>query len=118
MDRLYSSFAIAKWLFDKKITMVSTTQGNHVGIPDEIRSTKFRKLLNSQIYHQKNWPTSISNYVVKTSKGKKSVMMLSTIKPSRGVTTDDDKQKPAVDKPYDFTEGRQILWIRGFNFIL
>ena len=52
MDRLHFSFATAKWFFDKNITMVDTMQGNGVGIPSEIKDSKDRELLNSEIYYE------------------------------------------------------------------
>ena len=41
------------------------------GIPDELKETKNRDLLSSEIYWDKSSPLSLSPYVVKTSKGKK-----------------------------------------------
>ena len=40
----------------------------------------------------------------KTAKGKKNVMVISTVEPLLGVTKD-EKKKPAVIKLYDFTKG-------------
>lgn len=54
----------------------------------------------------KNGSRNISRYTVKTSKGKKSVIILSTLNPVRGVTVDDEKRKLALYKLYDFTKGR------------
>ena len=45
------------------------------------------------------------NLCCQNIKGKKSVIVLSTIYPFRGVTKDDDKKKPAAYKIYDFTKG-------------
>ena len=53
MDRLHFSFATTKWLFDTNIKMVDTMQGNGVGIPNEIKGSKDRELLNSEIYYEK-----------------------------------------------------------------
>ena len=39
------------------------------------------------------------------SKGKKNVLVLSTMRPLMGITRDDGKQKPAIIKFYDFTKG-------------
>ena len=39
------------------------------------------------------------------SKGKKNVLMLTTLLPLNGKTKDDGKQKPALPKLYDFTKG-------------
>lgn len=39
------------------------------------------------------------------SKGKKNVLVLSTMRPLMGITKDDNRLKPAIIKLYDFTEG-------------
>ena len=45
MDRLYTSFLIANWLLQKKITVVGTLQATHVGIPPEIKKVDNREVL-------------------------------------------------------------------------
>ena len=93
MDRLYTSFLIANWLLQRKITMVGTLQANRVGIPPEIKKVDNREVLSSEVYWQEDGPTYLTSYVVKTSKGKKNVLMLSTVRPILGITKVDDKQK-------------------------
>ena len=105
MDRLYTSFEIADWLHERKITTLGAMQSNRVGIPPEKKETKDREILSTEMYWEKNDSRNISSYVVKTSKRKKSVIVLSTIDPIRGVTKDDDKKRPAAYKLYDFTKG-------------
>ena len=73
-DRLYTSILLAKWLLEKRITCIGTMQLNRKGIPDELKETKNRELLSSEIYWDENSPLSISSYVVKTSKGKKKML--------------------------------------------
>ena len=49
----------------------------------------------------------LTTYSVRTkSKGKKNVMVLSTMLPLQGVTIDGGKKKPAKIKFYDFMKGR------------
>ena len=49
---------------------------------------------------------SLCTYTTKSkSKGKKNVLVLSTMRPLMGITRDDGKQKPAIIKFYDFTKG-------------
>ena len=105
MDRLYSSFEIAEWLHKRKATMVGTMQSNRVGIPASIKDAKDREDLSSEIYWEEEGVRNISSYVVKSSIGKKNVLLLSTLDPTLGVTKDDEKQKPALYKLYDFTKG-------------
>ena len=71
MDRLYSSFEIAEWLHERKVTMVGTMQSNRVGIPASIKDTKDREDLSSEIYREEEGVRNISRYVVKSSKEKK-----------------------------------------------
>ena len=88
MDRLYSSFEIANWLLTNYITMVGTLQKNRVGIPTEITETKGKEILSSETYWEKDGHTNISSYMVKTSKGKRRVLLLSTLVPIPDVTKD------------------------------
>ena len=60
---------------------MGTMQLNRKGIPNELRETKNRELLSLEIYWDENSPLSISSYVVKTFKGKKDVILLSTAPP-------------------------------------
>ena len=48
---------------------------------------------------------SISPYVVKTCKGKKNVILLSTAPPILDITKDDGKSKLRIYKVYDLTKG-------------
>ena len=85
-------------------------QLNRKGIPDELKETKSRELLSSEIYWDGNSPLSISLYVVKTSKGKKNVIFLSTTPPILDITKDDGKSKLGICKVYDFTKrGTDII---------
>ena len=70
-NRLYTSILLAKWLLEKRITCIGIMQMNRKGIPDELKETKNRELLSSEIYWDETSPLSISPFVVKTSKGKK-----------------------------------------------
>ena len=69
LDRLYTLIPLAKWLLEERITCIWTMQLNRKG--DELKETKNRELLSSEIYWDENSPLSISSYVVKTSKVKK-----------------------------------------------
>ena len=50
MDHLCTSFEIADWLLERKITTLGTMQSNRVGIPPEIKETKDRKILSTEMY--------------------------------------------------------------------
>ena len=55
--------------------MVGTFQKNRVGIPPELKVVKDKAELSNGIYWEVNGKYNISSYVVKTSKGKKAVLM-------------------------------------------
>ena len=104
-DRLYTNFELCDWLFDKKITTVGTLMANRVGIPQAFKETAGKEQLSSSIFWEEGGHKSLNSYIVKTSKGVKNVMILSTMQPIQGITRDDDKKKPALFKLYDFTKG-------------
>lgn len=75
----------------KKLTFTETLQGYQVGVPIDIKAVKHREVSSFKIYREKeNNVITISSYVVKTSKGIKNVLILSTHGPILGVTKDDD----------------------------
>ena len=85
--------------------MIGTMQHNRSGIPAEIKSTNDRENLSTNIYWADNGNLVLSPYVVSTKSGRKNVLLLATTKPLLGVTRDDNKNKPAQYKLYDFTKG-------------
>ena len=105
-DRLYTSTFLSVWLLDRKITSIGTLQHNRKGIPVELKVTKGKEELSSEIYWEKSkGKMTLSSYIVNTSKGTKSVILLSTHEPILRTTKDDNKKKPALFKVYDFTKG-------------
>ena len=79
-------------------------QLNRKGIPDELKETKNRELLTSDIYWDENSPLSISSYVGKTSKAI-NIILLSTAPPILDITKNGGKTKLGSYKVYDFTKG-------------
>ena len=77
-----------------------------MGILDEISQTKDRDLLSTkQMLEKTKSNLSKKSYVVSSSNAKKSVLVLSTIRPLQGVTKDDNCGKSAMIKLYDCTKG-------------
>ena len=106
MDRLYTLFELADWLLNNGVTMIDTLMSNRVGIPPYVKDVSNRETVSSEIFCEKNGKINISYYVVQNaSKKKNSVMVLSTVDPILGITNDDEKNKPALYKLYDFTKG-------------
>ena len=72
--------------------------------------TRFPKTLKIYIFFQlqEKKDMALVTYTVKTSKGKKNVVILTTKRPMLGKTKDDGKEKPAIFKYYDFTKGGNI----------
>ena len=71
MDRWYSSFATAEWLFAKKIEMVGTLQSKRIGIPPALKETKHRENYSYKIYWRKRGKVNLSSYAMDTLKKKK-----------------------------------------------
>lgn len=105
MDPLYTSCAISKWLLERDITMDGTLQINRVGSPPALKDVKEREELSSGTCWEKDRDTILSSYVVKTSKGKKNMSMLSTVNLVLDAKKDDGKMNTAIYKLYDFTKG-------------
>ena len=78
---------------------------NRKGVPAEMKDFKHREALSTEIYWGRDGPLSLTSYVVKTSSGKKNVMLLSTYPQVLGLTKDDGKDKSGLLKVYDFTKG-------------
>ena len=90
--------------------MVGTIQKNRVGIPASLKDVTNREINSTETYWEKNGKRIFISYVTKTSKGKKNVIVLSTVEPLLGTTIDHDKCKPSIIKFYDFTkEGTGII---------
>ena len=107
MDRLYTAISTSNWLLTKNITAVGTLVANRIGLPDEVKSPKEREEFSSTIHWEKeNGNLALCSYTVKSkSKGKRNVLVMSTMRPLMGITQDDGKAKPAIIKFYDFTKG-------------
>ena len=106
-DRLYTSIEQANWLLSRKITTLGTMEAKRIGIPSELKDAKGREVFSTTCHFEKNDKNLCLNiYTVKTkSTGMKNVFMLSTLQPLKGITKDDQKEKPALYKLYDFTKG-------------
>ena len=103
MDRLYTSIPIAEWLWnEQKMTMIGTFQSNRKGFPAELKKPGPKK--TSSIFYQVDGPLVLAQYCTVTkSKGAVNIVILTTRTPMDGVTQD-DQQKPAIFKLYDFTK--------------
>ena len=100
MDRLYTSISTANWFLKNEITIVNMLVTNWIGLPDDLKNAKQRSEFESTIHWEKTeGDLSLCKYTTKSkSKGKKKVLVLSTITPLMGITRDDGKQKPAIIK--------------------
>ena len=107
MDRLYTSISTSNWLLARNITSVGTLVSNRVRLPDEVRDVKDRDELDSSMHwEQEKGNLALCAYTTKSkSKGKKNVLVLSTMQQLMGITRDDGKQKSVIIKFYDFTKG-------------
>ena len=90
-----------------RITVVGTLVTKHTGLLDHLKKSKQRGQFESTMHWKKiEGDLSLCMYTPKyRSKEKKNVLVLSTMRPLMGITRDDEKQKPAIIKFYDFTKG-------------
>ena len=104
-ERLYTSIPLAGWLYANNITMIGALQTNRKDIPDYLKDVKSKEPLTNEIFWEKEHEVlTMSSYTVKTkSKGKKNVLILSTMDIPLGTMKDDNKNKMAPYKLYDFT---------------
>ena len=109
---------MATWLFNEKhVTCVGTLMANRKGIPPELKKVDHREILSTEFYWNEDLDFVLGFYVVSSStKKKKNVMMLSTLRPILGTTIDDGKNKPALYKLYDFTKGGTDIVDQRFGF--
>ena len=99
MERLYMSISTAEWLLSKGITTVGTIMSNRIGLPDAAKITAGSWYSTRVFWEADKGDINLSSYcVLSPSTGKGNVLILSTVQPLLGVTTNDDKQKPAVYK--------------------
>ena len=107
MDQLYTSISTSNWLLKHNITLVGTLVSNCIGLLDEVKDASQQDEFESTMHwEQEHGNLALCAYTTKSkSKGKKNVLLLSTMWPLFGVTPDDRKRKPAIIKFFDFTKG-------------
>ena len=105
-DRLYASISLASWLLEQNITSVGTVNTTCIGIPDKLRTATDRDEFSATCHFEsKEKSLCFNTYTVKTKlKGKKNILLLSTVRLMKKKTKDDKKVKPAINKFYDFTK--------------
>ena len=111
MDRLYTSISTANWLLKNEITVAGTLVTNRIGWPDDLNNVKQQGEVESTMHWEKTeGDLSLCRYITKSkSKGRKNVLVLSTMRPLMDITRDDGKQKPAIVMFYDFTKGGTVM---------
>ena len=95
-----------------EITVVGTLVTNRFGMSDDLKNANQQGEFESIMHWQKTkGDLSLCTYTTKSkSKGKKNVLVLSTMRPLTGITRDDGKQKAAIIKFYNFAkEGTDVM---------
>ena len=65
-----------------------------------------REVFTTEIYWEGKGKGNLTSYVISTRKKKnKNIIVLATAEPPLGVMIDDEKQKTAIIKLYNFTKG-------------
>ena len=100
MDRLYRNISLANWLLGRKITCVGTLNHNRQGIPTELKNTSEREEFSVTCHYESvKKDLCLLSCTVKTkSTGKTNVLLLSTMRLLKGITRDDNQQKPGIYK--------------------
>ena len=104
MDRYFTSIPVAKYLLDKKITLVGTMRANRIGIPAEVKEMKNREDLSTMYVFAESHKLLLVSYVVQKRSGKRNVLVLSTMHNDVKITKD-ARRKPHVIAFYDRTKG-------------
>ncbi len=105
-DRFYTSIDLAdKLLEDHQMTCVGTLNNNRKGLPEKFKSLAGRPEKDYMPLFEVDGKKSIHSWVTNTKSGPKNVMILTTTVPLMGTTKDDEKEKPAIFKRYDFCMG-------------
>ena len=93
MDRLYTSYELFRYLLNRNMTAVGTIREKKC-IPNEIKDTSNRSTPSYIfLYDETDEKLSLHSYVVSTkSKGKKNVLLLSSMPAIKGTTRDENKE--------------------------
>ena len=86
-DNLYTSMPLAKKLLDLKISLEGTMRHNRKGLPIEVKSLAGREVNTTEVWWKKEkGKITLTSYVVSSkSKGKKNVVVLSSMPPLLGI---------------------------------
>ena len=100
-------YALAQWLLSHNLTCIGTIKANQKGIPVEVKKLANREPLTYECFWEaEESKLSLHSYVVDTkSSGMRNVLLLSTMQPILKTTKDDERQKQAIYKLYDYTKG-------------
>lgn len=104
IDRYFTSMSIAEWLLNRGLTVVGTLRQDRKGIPDGIKTTDGRENLSTMYAYCEDIKSLLVSYVVEKKKGKKNVLVLTSMHKDVSVTQD-QRLKPNVISFYDHTKG-------------
>jgi hypothetical protein len=87
------------------MTLLGTLQACRKGLPADFKSLKGRQAGDYMVLFEVGGKKSLHSWVANTKSGPKNVMALTTTVPIIGKTRDDNQEKPALFKRYDYTMG-------------
>ena len=101
--RLYSSYGLADRL-DKEFNMtyLGTLLANRKGLPDVFKAIKKRPEGDYMVLFEENGNKSLHSWISHTKSGVRNVMLITSLTPILGKTKDDNQEKPAIIKLYNF----------------
>ena len=109
-DNLYTGIELARELNSQfKMTLIGTLRRNKRGVPKSLFNVAGKEQFSSTIWYEMKDSNQarihLTEYtVVNKSRGKRNIVILSTMIPYRGISKD-SRRKPAIFKLYDFTKG-------------
>jgi len=87
------------------MTCVGTLKANRKGIPKHLKEIRNRPEGDYQVVYEEGTHKSLHSWVTNTKSGPKNIMIITTTCPIIGKTKDDNMEKPALYKRYDFAMG-------------
>ena len=97
-DNLYTPISLGKNLLNRGMTLVGTLRQNRKGLHKEMKDLEGREVDSTVTWWEKEkGKITITSYIVnRKSKGKKNILLLSTLPLMLRLTRDDNKKKPQI----------------------
>jgi hypothetical protein len=95
------------------MTYLGTLLGNRKGLPNAFKEVKNRPNGDYMVLFEENGRKSIHSWITTTKSGIRNVMLITSLVPILGKTKDDNQERPALIKAYNY-----MMLGQGSKFIL